>query len=69
MPEREIVITEADLQRLLQAFRRGLQPLTLDELVAILRKRDSPRAEIAGCGADFVLPFCSTRSSSESANA
>ncbi len=39
MPEREIVITEADLQRLLQAFRRGLQPLTLDELVAILRKR------------------------------
>ena len=39
MPEREIVITEADLQSLLQAFRRGLHPLTLDELVAILRKR------------------------------
>ncbi len=39
MPEREIVITEADLQRLLQAFRRALQPLTLDELVDILRAR------------------------------
>ncbi len=39
MPEREIVITEADLQRLLQAFRRALQPLILDELVDILRNR------------------------------
>ena len=39
MPEREIEITEADLQRLLQAFRRTLQPLTLDELVELLRNR------------------------------
>ncbi len=39
MPEREIVISEVELQSLLQAFRRGLQPLTLDDLVAILRKR------------------------------
>jgi hypothetical protein len=39
MPERDIVITEADLQRILQAFRRTAQPLTLDELVALLRNR------------------------------
>jgi hypothetical protein len=39
MPEREIVITEADLQRIFQAFRRSLQPLTLDELVELLRNR------------------------------
>jgi hypothetical protein len=39
MPEREIVITEADFQRIFQAFRRGLQPLTLDELVELLRNR------------------------------
>lgn len=37
MVEREVEITEAMLQRLLQAFRRGLKPLTLDELAAILR--------------------------------
>jgi hypothetical protein len=37
MPEREVVITEADLQRILQAFRRALHPLTLDELVELLR--------------------------------
>lgn len=39
MPEREIAITEADLQRLLQAFRRTLQPLTLDQLIGLLRSR------------------------------
>ena len=37
MVEREVEITEAMLQRLLQAFRRGLKPLTLDEMIAILR--------------------------------
>lgn len=30
-------IGEADLQRLLQIMRRDQRPLTLDELVAILR--------------------------------
>lgn len=39
MPEREIEISDADLQRLLQAFRRSLQPLTLDQLVDLLRSR------------------------------
>ena len=39
MPDREIEISEADLQRLLQAFRRSLQPLTLDQLVDLLRSR------------------------------
>jgi len=39
MPEREIVITEADLQRILQAFRRTVHPLTLAELVELLRNR------------------------------
>jgi hypothetical protein len=39
MDGREVEITEAMLQRLLQAFRRGLKPQTLDELVAILRQR------------------------------
>ena len=39
MPEREIAITDADLQRLIQAFRRSLQPLTLDQLIEILRNR------------------------------
>ena len=38
MDEREIEITEAMLQRLLQSFRRGLKPQTLDELVEILRR-------------------------------
>ena len=38
MEEREVEITEAMLQRLLQTFRRGLKPLTLDELAAILQK-------------------------------
>ncbi len=38
MEEREVEITEAMLQRLLQTFRRGLKPLTLDELTAILQK-------------------------------
>lgn len=37
MVEREVEITEAMLQRLLQAFRRGLKPLTLDEMIEILR--------------------------------
>jgi len=37
MAEREIEITEAQLQRLLQVFRRGLKPLTLDELSELLR--------------------------------
>lgn len=38
MDEREVEITEAMLQRLLQAFRRGLKPQTLDELVELLRR-------------------------------
>lgn len=38
MDEREVEITEAMLQRLLQTFRRGLRPLTLDELTAIVRQ-------------------------------
>jgi hypothetical protein len=37
MVEREVEITEAMLQRLLQAFRRGLKPLTLEEMIGILR--------------------------------
>jgi hypothetical protein len=37
MVEREVEITEAMLQRLLQAFRRGLKPLTLEEMIAIVR--------------------------------
>ncbi len=37
MDEREVEITEAMLQRLLQTFRRGLKPLTLDELAQILK--------------------------------
>ena len=37
MDEREVEITEAMVQRLLQTFRRGLKPLTLDELAALLR--------------------------------
>ncbi len=38
MDEREIEITEAMLERLLQAFRRGLKPQTLDELAELLRQ-------------------------------
>ena len=38
MDEREVEITEAMLQRLLQAFRRGLRPLTLDDLTAIVQQ-------------------------------
>lgn len=38
MDERKIEITEAQMQRLLQAFRRGFKPQTLDELVEILRR-------------------------------
>ncbi len=38
MDEREVEITEAMSQRLLQAFRRGLRPLTLDEMTAILQQ-------------------------------
>lgn len=38
MVERGIEITEADLQRLLQAIRRGQRPLTLDEMVELLRQ-------------------------------
>lgn len=38
MDEREVEITEAMLQRLLQAFHRGFRPLTLDELTALLRQ-------------------------------
>lgn len=30
-------ISEADLQRLLQAMRRSLRPMTIDELVELLR--------------------------------
>lgn len=37
MAQREIVLEDAMLQRLLQAMRRGLRPLTLDEMAAILR--------------------------------
>ena len=36
MADRAIAISEADLQRLLQAIRRGQRPLTLDELVELL---------------------------------
>ncbi len=38
MDERQTEITEAMLQRLLQAFRRGLKPQTLDELTELLRQ-------------------------------
>ncbi len=38
MDERQIEITEAMLLRLLQAFRRGVKPQTLDEMVEILRQ-------------------------------
>jgi len=38
MDERQIEITEAMLQRLLQAFRRGMKPQTLEEMVEILRQ-------------------------------
>ncbi len=38
MDERGIEITEAMLQRLLQAFRRGMKPQTLDELVELLQQ-------------------------------
>jgi hypothetical protein len=37
MVEREVEITEAMLQRLLQTFRRGLKPLTLEDMIEILR--------------------------------
>jgi hypothetical protein len=37
MVEREVEITEAMVQRLLHAFRRGLKPLTLEEMIEILR--------------------------------
>ncbi len=38
MDERQIEITEAMLQRLLQAFRRGMKPQTLEEMVELLRQ-------------------------------
>jgi hypothetical protein len=38
MDEREVEITEAMLQRLLQVFRRGLRPLTLEEMTALLQQ-------------------------------
>lgn len=33
----DVTLTEADLQRLLLAMRRSQRPLTLDEMVALLR--------------------------------
>lgn len=33
----DTAISDADLQRLLQALRRGQRPMTLDELVELLR--------------------------------
>ena len=37
MMDRGATITEADLQRILQAMRRGGRPLTLDEMAELLR--------------------------------
>ncbi len=37
MDEREVEISEALLLRLLHTFRRGLKPLTLDEIIALLK--------------------------------
>lgn len=37
MVEAETVISDADLQRLLQAMRRSQRPMTLDEMVEVLR--------------------------------
>ena len=34
----EVILTEADMQLLLQAMRRRQKPMTLDELVAVLRE-------------------------------
>ena len=34
----QIVFTEADLHLLLQAMRRRQRPMTLDELIAVLRE-------------------------------
>lgn len=36
--EPTIEISEADLQRLLLVMRRKQQPMTLDELIAVLRE-------------------------------
>lgn len=36
--ESTIEISEADLQRLLLAMRRRQQPMTLDELIEVLRE-------------------------------
>lgn len=37
MADNAIVISEADLQRVLQAMRRSQRPMTIDELVEVLR--------------------------------
>jgi hypothetical protein len=36
--DEQVVISEAELQLLLQAMRRRQRPMTLDELVAVLRE-------------------------------
>lgn len=38
MMESRVEISEADLQRLLLAMRRKQQPMTLDELIEVLRE-------------------------------
>ncbi len=37
MVDRTVAISDADLQRLLQAMRRSQRPMTLDELIELLR--------------------------------
>lgn len=37
MVDRTVEISDADLQRLLQAMRRSQRPMTLDELIELLR--------------------------------
>ncbi len=37
MVDSAVVISDADLQRLLQVLRRGQRPMTLDELLDLLR--------------------------------
>ena len=34
----QVVISEAELQLLLQAMRRRQRPMTIDELIAVLRE-------------------------------
>jgi hypothetical protein len=39
MASQAVEIDEADLQRLLEEMRRRQRPLTLDDMVALLRQR------------------------------